>query len=420
LNNVEFPDYKAALRAWVEEAIPELERLPNGIITSSAVRRWGCDNDGIFRSRERPVKIWNLGYRDRLQELSTWATVVAAVQANHRIGGQLDDLVGTAQSATRIEAISAGLCVLPFPDDLSRLNEAFEEGYADLETYLCAEELDSVVIWPLPGLSGEPLPIELETNLELGTMSDLELTMALEYELVRPSFPGTNLFSARPEDRACVRYQYHLPKVIGPDAVGVEISQALEAGIEQIAAVFQETMAVVLPEPITTVGRMTFAGSWRPRGSGVMFQSNSTLRNTYFRRHELDRAQADEILEVWKVLRQRDFQRKNKGLALALRRLSYQAQRERSEDELLDIMIAAEALYLSEVGNETERGDLRYRLSLRAAFWVNVDEAGMGRRDVFKLMRSAYDARSAVAHGGTPKSKEIKVRGETSPSECAG
>ncbi|WP_146073555.1 HEPN domain-containing protein [Amycolatopsis sp. CA-126428] len=411
LTNVEFPAYKAALRGWIDEAIAKLQGLPNGIVVSSAVRRWGCDEDGVFRARERPVNAWNSGYRDQLQELPGWQSVVDAAQGDERISRQLDTLVGTVQSATRVEAIHTGLVVLPSPDELSRVDDAFDERYVKLEGYLKADELESATVWPVPGLTGEPLPVSLEPDIELGMMSNAELSLALEFAIVRPNFPTQAIFFARPEDRSCIRYRYRLPKIVGmPDAVDTEASQALEETADRISSDFEEALATVLPRPTLTVGRFTYSSSWRPHGYGVTFRSES--RNSYFTRHELDQGQVGEFLDVWRVLRQPDFQRKNRGLALALRRLSYQAQRERPEDELLDIMIAAEALYLSEAGNESDRGELKYRLALRAAFWADAAETDIGRRDIFKLMRTAYDVRSAVAHGGTPKPKDIKVRGE--------
>ena len=103
---------------------------------------------------------------------------------------------------------------------------------------------------------------------------------------------------------------------------------------------------------------------------------------------------------------------RHKGIALALRRLSYQAQREQPEDELLDTMIAAEALYLMELGDAAERGELRYRLALRTALWADSEQVGLTKREVLNLMKSAYDARSALAHGGTPRPEVMKVRGQ--------
>jgi len=79
-------------------------------------------------------------------------------------------------------------------------------------------------------------------------------------------------------------------------------------------------------------------------------------------------------------------------------------------------MIAAEAFYLSEMG-EVDRGELRYRLALRAALWADPEQVGYTRLEVLRIMKSAYDARSAIAHGGTPQPEDMKVRGQRVPLE---
>lgn len=63
-------------------------------------------------------------------------------------------------------------------------------------------------------------------------------------------------------------------------------------------------------------------------------------------------------------------------------------------------MIAAEALFLSDLGSSTDRGELKYRLALRAAHFI--EAADLTRRQVFEHMKRAYDVRSAIAHGGRP------------------
>ncbi len=57
-------------------------------------------------------------------------------------------------------------------------------------------------------------------------------------------------------------------------------------------------------------------------------------------------------------------------LANAVRRFSFATERERPDDRLVDLMIAAESLFLGGEDNPTDRGELRYRLSLRAAFFI--------------------------------------------------
>ncbi len=49
---------------------------------------------------------------------------------------------------------------------------------------------------------------------------------------------------------------------------------------------------------------------------------------------------------------------------------------------------------------------------MRASVWADDPPLDMTKREVLKLMKSAYDARSAVAHGGSPDPKDMKIKGQ--------
>jgi hypothetical protein len=99
---------------------------------------------------------------------------------------------------------------------------------------------------------------------------------------------------------------------------------------------------------------------------------------------------------------------------MAMRRLSYAAERTRAEDQIVDLMIAAEALFL-EGGDDPYKSELRYRLSLRAAQFAPSER--WGRHDIYRLFREAYDARSKVAHGGSVGSLSLPGKQEAMLSE---
>ena len=74
---------------------------------------------------------------------------------------------------------------------------------------------------------------------------------------------------------------------------------------------------------------------------------------------------------------------------------------------MVDVMVAAEALYLSDLGPD----ELGFRLALRASVFSDPDRLNMTRREVFDLMKSAYVVRSKIVHGDEPKPKDLKVKG---------
>jgi hypothetical protein len=304
--------------------------------------------------------------------------------------------------------------LLPFPSEIDQAAEVFEQRYGELEAYLAADELEFNAIWPVPGLIVADIPVELQPGAVLDAMSDRELVLALRTGTVIPPFPDNTLFEADAASRTCVRYRYRLPKLIGPrDDNASSQFQELHQRLQDIKAAIEETLTLVLPAPVMPAGQLGTSGEqWSPLSGGITFQPSMMPRHAHWRRIEVDAEHASALRSVWSLVTQRSLLCRHKGLALALRRLSYQAQRERPEDELLDIMIAAEALYLTQLGKEKDRGELRYRLALRAAIWADEKQLSMTKHEIFKLMQSAYDARSAVAHGGSPDPKDIKIKGE--------
>ena len=137
---------------------------------------------------------------------------------DERLRRQVDTLVGTAQRRSRLETISAAMHVIPAPDELDGTDAAFEKRYAELDRFLGANELQHVAIWPLPGIVLKDSSLRFDNDLEIDNMTDAELGVALDTEIVRPWQGGPQIFDPQPEFRTCVRYHYWLPKVTGdPD-----------------------------------------------------------------------------------------------------------------------------------------------------------------------------------------------------------
>jgi hypothetical protein len=341
--------------------------------------------------------------------LSSWHEVEQVLHNDERLRSQMDTLVGTSQGGSRFDAETASQCVLPLPDEVGDLEATFARSYDRLDGFLAAREIGLVVVCPIPGLTSNEFPIVLEPDLELDLMSDGELTAALNTEVLPLMFLTLPLLPPEQSKQACLRYRYSLPKVIG-DSDHEQAAAQFQEREERLRAVretLEQVLALVFANPVAISGVVNLGADWTLHSAGVTFQP---LRLTHVQRRRqshLDEQTAAEVVATWRLLRQPGFLQRQKALALALRRLGYQAGRERVEDELVDILIAAEALYLSDVDYE----ELGFRLALRTAALCDPEALELTRRDVFDLMRSAYRVRSKVVHGEAPKSKDLKVKG---------
>lgn len=105
--------------------------------------------------------------------------------------------------------------------------------------------------------------------------------------------------------------------------------------------------------------------------------------------------EAPHFLELWRLLEAGSAQ-----IAFSLRRFNLAFDRELLDDRIVDLVIAAESLFLGDLGVQ-DRGELRFRFAIRAAKFI--EYLTYSERDVYQVMRRAYDARSAIVHGGSPK-----------------
>jgi hypothetical protein len=106
----------------------------------------------------------------------------------------------------------------------------------------------------------------------------------------------------------------------------------------------------------------------------------------------------DKIKEFYSKLSSVDYIQLDRPLSLALRRFDMAVERDSSEDSLLDILIALEAIILHESGNPEDRGELSFRLSVRLAYLVGASPDD--RMKIFETTRKAYRLRSKIVHGG--------------------
>jgi hypothetical protein len=356
------------------------------------------------------LRVWPHAELEALQQLPSWEGVEQALHDDDRLRAHLNQLVGTVHGASQFDAETAGRCILPLPDEAGDLEAVFARRYQRLDHFLAAREIEYVVVWPLSGLTSSEFPITLEHNVELDIMSDEELTAALNTGALQPFFLNLQFLFPVQDPTACLRYRYRTPKVIGTVNIQGDAgrqAQAWEERLNDIRDTLEQVLALLFADPVAIAGRVNLPAEWTLQSGTVTYQQVPLTQAQRFREMNLDHRASADIVETWRQLRQPGLLQRQKALALAVRRLSYQVRRQRVEDEIVDIMVAAEALYLSDLGV----AELGFRLALRAAALCEPENLGLTRRSVFDLMKAAYGVRSTIVHGDVPKPKDLKVQG---------
>lgn len=402
-----------ALKAYTERAIAEhaagCPERPPEMLFGGYSREWQPVAKGVFALRERPLPYWEicmLEHAEQRRDLPEYAAAGDAIRADPIASTQVDELVGTALS-TRSQEVEHLVDRILWA--LVRRNESFafsppefDEEFEKLISDLRRTEYDVLLYAPLLGVKADQAPIELENEIALVRFSDAEIARLLRVRLIEPFGLPDHAFLSDPT--VGIRTRMPFPKIIGEQ----EQSQSLAEAQERTRRAVLDASEVVHALRVFKRGRFSTPGyvlMHDELGSGLSFGPLETAPGSARPAgdYELSTEESAALASFWPQFKQA----RRRGLVgSAIRRFSYAGERARADDRLVDLVIAGETLFLGDTGNPQERGELRYRYALRAAFYCDV---GASRHDVFLFMRNGYDARSAIVHGGSPSSKLLKA-----------
>ena len=402
---------RKAFLEYTEAAMRELQKVcpPSAAQPLTGLDEWRRDSDGVFRLYDREEPYWVRcirTYRERLHSLPEYTQLVAVLRNDPEIAMQIDTLVGTVYSARRIEIDQIAdhlLFAVPREAGALRFDEVvFDRILDEFERDLRRNRLGHILLVPLLGVSMEQAPIQLASGLEIDVMKDEEIVRCLQVGLL-PDELGMQRMRLQKQEVG-LRITYDLDRRIGEQTPPVPQPNAQQETVERAMAVLR-ALRVFKEGRVSIPGLVHFSTSW-PVAGGMSFTFANPGPMPWFNKYELSRQDCQALIDFW---RQFEAVTQKGALANAVRRFSYASERGRPDDQLIDLMIAAESLFLSDAGSPEDRGELRYRLALRAAFFIDSQE--YSRREIYSHMRRAYGARSTIVHG----SEEVAVRTLKSP-----
>jgi hypothetical protein len=328
---------------------------------------------------------------DELQQLPEYQACLQSLLADTTFSRQLKVLAGPRggpkfQSADA-QGLMSQLIDLGAPQGHFAFDDAyFEHDYAEMEKAYYDQGIEYQAIAPLNGFIASG-PLQLSDKIEI---------VELDRKTGEPTLPSaTDLWH---EKVYGIRIKYSLPKAIGQD---LELKPDHRKDDDEIREAVNKQIGAV----VTALRLHGIESVWVP---GILHKTSkwSFGRNEQFSGQfipsisfsmPVDSDWLAKFKNSWKVLQSDDIAKRSFLLA-AIRRFGYSCERYRSEDKIIDVLIAAEALFLS--GNKYT-GEIKYRLAQRSAFFLT--EPGDSRRAIFDRMKIAYDLRSTTAHGGAYK-----------------
>lgn len=344
---------------------------------------------------------------DQQRGLGTYDPCIAQLRADEVVSRHLDRLVGTSVTARRIEAddlLKELIFAMQDANGEFEYSEAiFRDRWQGIVTFLESKAIRSIAIFPIGGLTLSTAPIIICDGVELDYLSDSEIERCARVGVLQPKFPGDPIpgeFSGT----AGIRITGSHPKVVGDDdKSATSFHNESDRGSFGKRPLLRDDLVA---EDVMVALRLLRHTTIRCNGYAKWFDSfwlNGGISYSpgQVRLHagtcSLTEADVQEVLRVWELLK-----RSVDGFSFSLRRFSQSFERADPDDRIVDLVIAGESIFL---GDMEGRGELRLRFALRSAKFV--DHPTYSRGEMYDVMQRAYDARSAIVHGGHPHPKKV-------------
>jgi hypothetical protein len=342
-----------------------------------------------------------------LRSLPGYEQTEACLTADAIIGPHLDRLVGTTKSASTLHAENIFTSLIyTMLDDQGRLSftsEKFHDKWEKLADFFRADRIAYKSVAPIPYLIVPALPLRLNNELVLDNFTEDEVTRCFQIGLIRPTSLRFPLIYG--ETAVGIRRTGFLTKLVQRGDEPRDLPAGDDEGSFGRRPYFRDDLVIgdvlsALRLFRHTQIRSTGFASWTdsPWLAGG-FEYRVLGQWPYGGRFQFSEGEVPLFLELWHLL-----EREAARFVFSIHRFNLAFDRGLLADRIVDLVIAAEALLLSDL-DEKYRGELRFRFALRAAKFI--EHTSYSEHEVYLVMRRAYDARSAIVHGGSPKDTSL-------------
>jgi hypothetical protein len=395
------------LHDFVRDAVSQLSRALNDSAPEfEDVIRLERGADGLFRERKKRVPtLWPLLSDESLWALPSYEPCLEYLRSDAVVGPHLDRLVGSSSmGALRLDArwiltrlISA---MIDEEGHLIFTSQKFYSKWQELADFFASDRIAYKTIAPLPYLVVPIFPLRLNDELVLDRLTEDEVTRCYNVGVLRPHFSGYPFVNG--EWAVGIRRTTSTPKLIRQDDEPFMPPEAQDEGSFGERPPYRGDLTI---DDVISALRLFKGTQIRAAGLAIWTdalglagatQSQELWRWPYGGRFELSESEVPQFLELWHFLEEGGAARFN----FPVRRFNLSFERGLLDDRIVDLVIAAEALFLSDMGPR-DRGEHRFRVALRAAKFI--EHPSYSEHEVFRLMRRAYDVRSAIVHGASPE-----------------
>ncbi|MGB8096643.1 MAG: hypothetical protein WCF17_05765, partial [Terracidiphilus sp.] len=408
----------SALRTWVEDALDYLNKNAQASFRSYSDERWQRGEDGAYRRGEVIETALSHEAIEKLKQLPSYTALEAVASASPVIGPMIGQLVGSGMGLSQFDLWQlAGAALPPASEIISgTISTSFDERYSEIMRQTAEAEATYETVCLVQGVSFEADPLQLAPGLAIAKLTPAEVENSLASGLLASTFGSVPIYQLQEGASFALKRLAKIPRIVGATISDDQRDTAAKIqDMSEDSEQLLQCLSLLTSERISITGQLTVRtdSDFTAFGSARWFRSYPAPRPFIGPGYRLDASKCEELRNLWTLAHDESFPQ-NKALALALRRLGFATQRDRPEDRLLDVFIASEAFYLTDnAGDAKDRGELKYRLALRAAVWSDGTLDDWSKRQVFQHMRRGYDIRSTIAHGGEPKPRDLKIKDQS-------
>lgn len=410
--------------AYLKESLANF-RKSNAPVQLVQGFEWITEASGNVRKAivERPY-IGAFFIRDNKTPSPLYTQAVDAIMQDPIFGNAMNTLIGDEGGQTRLDCegvIGFAMRGIVKPDgSFSLKKQMVSQRLAEIRRYLSEPIMKSSLIIPLPGIKCYQIPFVIEDGIEIDQLSAKEVAWSVESGALR--LINNDIQYVMAEDRMGIRIRIESArKIIRPEEMQSPSNEFLEHvnGERNKAHRFGSFSRWKIDEYVEDLlfvlrlARSDFIGtsgavlvSERPTGRSSTWTIRPT-RNFSNARYEIDIPTGRAIRSYWREMKRQSVTKRHLP-PICERRFNAAMDRFSLDDAVVDLLVAAEALFLRDAGSAEDRGELGLRLSLRTANLLANHPTD--RLAMFKFMKAAYDERSHIAHGGSFRST-VKVSG---------
>ncbi|WP_230457451.1 HEPN domain-containing protein [Leptospira santarosai] len=274
--------------------------------------------------------------------------------------------------------------------------EKFSIVYEEIEENFLSPTISTIEITPLFGFRSEEPRISIANGLNIEIMGEEEISKLLSSGIQLSLHNISDNIADVIYKHAIVRVS-KLTKIIGSANLSHKAKETeSENRVSRdtiISALRLFKFGTIFPLAIITrnIGFFSIGSSF----------SSGFPRYGIGSSYVLSKKEIEEFLKLWNQIYELSPKKIPHFLEVALRRFADGTLRPNLEDKIIDLLISAEAIFLSSGGND--QGELKYRLAHRAALFLESEPKK--QKKVFNFMKRAYDIRSAFVHGSSSKIK---------------